>query len=217
MIIIPGIKYQEELETLPYFNKAAAAALIGKSGKNLDKKIANLQKKAYLLTLKKGLYVSSFFVDRLADKRLYLEYLANILRFPSYISLEYALSEYGLIPEGISSITSITLKSGRIFENSLANFRYQNIKRGLFIGFSQKKFLDKKINYASPAKALFDFLYLKKMANLYLELTEDLRINWTNFSKKDLAEFTKYAKLSSSLKMKRVLIILKKIYDHKFS
>lgn len=211
MVSISGIEYQKELESLPYFNKKTANLLIGKKGKNLDKKIERLIQKGYLLSLKKGLYVSSIFVEKLTDKKAYCEYLANILRYPSYISLEYALSEYGLIPEGILSITSITLKSGRSFENCLAKFSYQNIKESLFLGFTKKDFLDKKINFATSAKALFDFLYLKKLPDLEKELVKDLRINWLNFAPKDFQEFGRYAAISQSLKMKKVLRIMRKI------
>ena len=211
MISISGIEYQEKLEALPYFNKRAAAVLIGKTGKNLDKKIERLLKKGYLLSLKKGLYVSSVFVEKTGERQLYLEYLANILCYPSYISLEYALADYGLIPEGVAIITSVSLKSGRSFENQLGGFFYRNIKRKLFNGFCQKDFLDKKINFATPAKALFDFLYLKKLINPRQELSEDLRINWTNFSQPDLKEFSQYVKMAGSVKMRKLLKIIQEI------
>lgn len=207
MISLPGIKYQKELEALPYFNKFAAGQLIGKKGKNLDKKIAQLRKKKYLLSLKKGLYVGSVFVEKV-DRKLYQEYIANILRFPSYLSLEYALGEYGLIPEGIYSLTSVTVKSSRVFQNFLGNFVYRNIKEELFSGFLKKDFEEKKIKFASKAKALLDFLYLKKMVDIKKELSEDSRINWDNFSKNDFQEFAGYVKKSKSLKMEIVLKIM---------
>lgn len=204
MISIPGIKYQKELEALPYFSKFAAGQLIGKRGRNLDKKISQLLKKQYLLSLKKGLYVSSFFVEKVGLK-LYKEYLANILRYPSYISLEYALAEYGLIPEGIYGLTSITLKSGRVFNNFLGSFIYKNIKGELFSGFLEKDFAEKKIKFATPAKALFDFLYLKKIPDFREDIFNDLRINLTNLGKEDLKEFAGYVKNSNSLKMEKIL------------
>jgi len=207
MISISGIKYQRELEALPYFNKFAARELIGKTGKNLDKKIERLRKKGYLLSLKKGLYASSVFVERV-ERKLYQEYLANMLRFPSYLSLEYALAEYGLIPEGILALTSITPKSSRIFANSLGTFIYKNIKPSLFGGFSEKDFLDKKIKIATPAKALFDFLYLRKIVDLRQEITEGLRINWEVFSKDDFREFASFTKKARSAKMKQILEIM---------
>lgn len=207
MIVISGIKYQRELESLPYFNKFAAAQLIGKKGGNLDKKIAQLLKKQYLLTLKKGLYVSSVFVERV-DKKLYKEYIANILRYPSYISLEYALEEYGLIPEGVYGLTSVTLKTSRIFNNFLGSLIYKNIKEDLFYGFENLDFDGKKIKFATTAKALFDFLYLKKIRKPKQELLKDLRINWGSFEGEDLKEFAGYVKNSGSLKMEKILKIM---------
>ncbi|MDP3994619.1 MAG: hypothetical protein Q8P91_02215 [bacterium] len=210
MISISGIEYQKELEALPYFNKITAGILIGKQGKNLDKKISQLTRKQYFLTLKKGLYVSSAYAGK-ADKKMYLEYLANILRYPSYLSLEYALSEYGLIPEGILVLTSVTVKSGRAFDNSLGAFSYRSIKPELFSGFVQKDFADKKIKIAPPAKALFDFLYLRKMADMERELKSSLRINWEVLNEGDLKEFAGFVQESRSPKMKKVLKIIKTI------
>ena len=207
MISISGIEYQKELETLPYFNKPAAGLLIGKKGRNLDKKIEQLLNKKYLLSLKKGLYTSLIFVQKV-NKKLYQEYIANILRYPSYLSLEYALAEYGLVPEGIRVLTSITLKSSRVFENFLGTFIYKSLKPDLFGGFLEKNFADKKIKMATPAKAVFDFLYLKKIVDFEKEILEDLRINWGNFSQKDRREFKNYVKKSNSLKMKKILKIL---------
>ena len=214
MIPISGIEYQQELERLPFFNKKTAAILTGKSGGNLDKQLSRLERKGYLIRLKKGLYVSTSFVEKLPDRQLYLEYLGGVLRFPAYISLEYALSEYGLIPEGVASVTSVTLKSSRVLETPLGTFIYRSLKELLFGGFTSKDFLDKKINWATPAKALFDFLYLRKLTDLPRELTEDLRINWANFTAADRSEFSQWVERSGSKKMARILEIIGKHDDH---
>jgi len=63
MISISGIEYQKELESLPFFNKSQARLLIGKTGRNLDAKLAQLKKVGYLVPLKKNLYVSEIKVD----------------------------------------------------------------------------------------------------------------------------------------------------------
>lgn len=213
MISISGIRYQKELENLPYFNKYTAGVLIGKKGRNLDKKIEQLIKKGYLLSLKNGLYVSSVFVDR-TDKSNYQEYIANILRYPSYLSLEYVLSIYGLIPEGVYALTSVTLKSSRVFNNFLGTFIYRNIKPELFYGFIEKDFNDKKIKMATVAKALFDFLYFKKLERINKAVIEDLRINFDNFKSKDSQEFSRYVLKSKSKKMAKILKIFKEFYDY---
>lgn len=209
MIRISGIRYQRELESLPYFNKKTAEFLIGKKGKNLEKKINQLKKKDYLLNLKKGLYVTTAFVER-KDRAHYIEYIANILRYPSYLSLEYVLANEGVIPEGVAVVTSVTLKSSRVFTNFLGTFVYRNLKPLLFYGFKEKSFDDKKILVASRAKALFDFLYLKKMDNLKQEIVRDLRLNWEVFNPSDRQDFKKFVSTSSSFKMKKIYQILKK-------
>jgi len=210
MISISGIKYQKELELLPYFNKDAASVLIGKKGKNLDKKVAQLTKIGYLETLKKGLYVSSVYAEKVPNEP-YTEFIANILRTPSYISSEYILAKEGLIPESVFLVTSITTKTSRSFSNFLGAFSYKNIKLELFTGYGESFWQDKMIYVATKAKALFDYFYLKKMENIEQEIY-DFRINWNNFSQQDLEEFEKYVTILSGRKMVNILEYIKRNY-----
>ena len=211
MISISGIKYQKELENVPYFNKSQAGILIGKEGRNLDKKLEQLKKIGYLKSFKKNLYITDTYYQQ-TDKGRYAEYMANTLRSPSYISLEYILSKESLIPEGVFSFTSITVKSSRIFRNFLGTFIFRNIKEGLFTGYREERWEGKIIRRATKAKALFDFLYLKKLSNVDAEITGDLRMNWGNFSDADFSEFKGYVVLSKSKKMARLTDILQKLY-----
>lgn len=211
MISISGIKYQQEIESMPFLSKNALATLIGKEGKNLDAKLAQLAKIGYLETLKKGTYVASPFVDRV-DKRAYLEYLANVLRSPSYISLEYVLAQKGLIPESVFAITSITVKSPRVYSGDLGVFSYRNIKKSLFGGFEQQRWEDKVIYIATKAKALFDYFYLKKILDFKADIAQT-RLNWNNFNRTNLAEFKRYVDLSESVKMAKVYKYIKEYVD----
>lgn len=211
MISISGIKYQKELELLPYLNKNQAGLLIGKKGRNLDKKMAQLKKIGYLKTFKKNLYVADPYYQQ-TDKGRYSEYMANTFRSPSYISLEYILTKEALIPEGVFSLTSITIKSSRIFRNFLGTFVYQNIKEELFRGYREDLWEGKIIRRATRAKALFDYLYLKTLTNIEAEIATDLRINWGNFSTTDFSEFQAYVAISKSKKMKRIRNVLQKRY-----
>lgn len=211
MISISGIKYQKELETLPFLNKNQSRLLIGKKGRNLDKKLYQLKKKGYLMNLKKSQYVSYPYYQTV-NKSLYLEYIANTLRSPSYISLEYILAKENLIPEAVVSVTSITTKSSRTYNNFLGTFIYRNIKKKLFFAYKQNLWEEKTIFRATKVKALFDLLYLKKLSNIKQEIIYDLRINWENFQQSDLAEFTEYVRFSKSKKMKLILEVIKSQY-----
>ncbi|MBU0579246.1 hypothetical protein KJ628_04750, partial [Patescibacteria group bacterium] len=180
---------------------------------NLDKKIERLLKQKYLVSLKRGWYVSQPFLDKQLDLDNYTEYLANKLRSPSYLSLDYALSKYNLIPEAINSWTSITSKSTRTYQNILGLFNYKSIKKDLFMGYEEISSDGYDIYLASKAKALFDFLYLKRNLGIDLdyELSSGLRINWAIFLIKDLQEFAKYVRISKMEKMQSMLNIIKGI------
>jgi len=196
------------LEQIPYFNKVTLGEILGKNGENLNYWVKKLLKDGEIIALKKGLYVSRLYLLSLEKtpilKEQYLEYLANIIRYPSYISLEYALAKYGIIPEGVYAVTSVTTKTPRIYKSKLGNFIYKNIKSDLFNGFEAIDFEGKRVKIASRAKALFDFLYFRKTGRF-----EDLRINWDQFDEKDKKEFKGVVFESGSYKINQILKVLK--------
>jgi len=198
---ITRTEYQVELEKLPFFNKATAGILLQKDGINLDRKLERLTASGDILRLKRGLYTTKMYYLT-SDKDDYLKKVAGGLYYPSYLSVEYVLAKRGLIPEAINVYTSITTKTTRGFSNFLGRFRYQNINQKLFLGFSD--------GMATTAKALFDFLYLKTnlSTNLNSELTEGLRINWSQFTSSDYLEFNQYIKLAQSPKMTKIAKVI---------
>lgn len=98
-------------------------------------------------------------------------FIANRIYAPSYISLHSALSFYGMIPEEVVQLTSVTtLKSAR-FENAFGTFHYQNVKTPLFFGYEIKTMQDGRgLLFATPEKALLDLLYL----NPYYKTEQDM-------------------------------------------
>ena len=57
-----------------------------------------------IVRVKKGLYV---FGDAYRRAPVSRELLANLIYGPSYISLDYALAWHGLIPERVTTVTSL--------------------------------------------------------------------------------------------------------------
>ncbi|MEK7168920.1 MAG: hypothetical protein AAB778_02805 [Patescibacteria group bacterium] len=202
----------EQIERLPYFNKVTLGVALGKSGQNLDYWIKTRLKSGEIIALKKGLFVSKNYLLINSGNNDFYRYMANIIRFPSYLSLEYVLSINNLIPEAIYTYTSITTKTSRNYANKIGNFSYRNIKKELFTGFKEIEIFDKKVYIATKAKALFDYLYLKTYRNrtmLKYDIEEGLRIDWDEFNRNERQEFIDYVKLSKSTKMKRALKYLK--------
>jgi len=98
-------------------------------------------------------------------------YVANRIYAPSYISLHSVLSFYGMIPEEVVQLTSVTtLKTAR-FENAFGTFHYQNVKTPFYFGFEIKTMQSGRgLLFATPEKALLDLLYL----NPYYKTEQDM-------------------------------------------
>lgn len=126
-----------------------------------------------LVRLRRGFYA-------LADYKIRPElsplWLANRLCWPSYISLEHAMSHFGLIPEAANAITCATTLKTQKFNNDFGTFTYRKVMPAYFFGFKNLK-TQSGLSYwmAQPEKALLDFIYLSipKGAKMTKELFLD--------------------------------------------
>jgi hypothetical protein len=107
------------------------------------------------------------------------------------------------------NITAMGLRKTAHFSNGLGNFFYHKIKEELFLGFKVFKKGNFSILKATKAKALFDFLYLRKRLLLDKQAVAELRLNLHDFTKTDLRELKGYVELEGSARMKDILNWLK--------
>lgn len=136
-------------------------------------------KKGYLIRLRQGYFT---FPEYSGKADFYL-YVANQIYRPSYISLHTALSFYGLIPESVVQITSVTSLKTATFTNSMGEYSYKSMKEGLMFGYQLKPITDNlTIRFATPEKAILDLLYLYPFYNSVQEL-EELRLDEDYLSK----------------------------------
>ena len=143
--------------------------------------ISMLEKKGLLIRLKRGLYVVS---PEISDKELTVGLIANHLYGPSYVSLHWALRWYGLIPERIDTVTSMTTRHTREFENALGRFTFRGVSREYFpIGIKSQEEAGLHFLLASPEKALCDMLMQEKhvpdqsISRLEVFIEEDMRMD----------------------------------------
>jgi len=116
------------------------------------------QKKGLLIKLRRGLYILNEHDRKIHPSRIFL---ANALCSPSYVSTEYALAYYDLIPEKIEDVTSVTTKNVKKFNNIFGAFIYQHLKTDLFFGFKEIQDENKlPVFIADAEKAMLDFIYL---------------------------------------------------------
>lgn len=125
---------------------------------DVRRQVSGWVKKGYLLQLKKGVYVFSDTYRKIAPS---CRFIANYLVLPSYLSLEYALGYYDLIPEKVTVYSSLTTKKTQRFTNALGKFEYCSVKESLFFGFT--KVADNQGFFiALPEKAILDFFYFRE-------------------------------------------------------
>lgn len=210
MLIMNQQKYIQKLKNLSFFDKNTIAQFIELSDNSLYSNIKRWLKKGILLQLKKGLYVTREYYLLLENKEAYLEFLANKLREPSYLSLEYVLQKYNILSESVYAFTSVTLKSRRSYSNTFGTYLYRNIREGLFQGFTIKTYGNFEIKEASKAKALFDYLYFKtyKSTSISVKLIQSYRLNLEEFTPDDLKEFSWYCKATGVRKFRDLPTLL---------
>ena len=92
--------------------------------------------------------------------------IANHLVRGSYVSLQLALSHYGLIPDHVAVVTSVTTGRPGMWHNPYGHFSYQHIQPTLFFGFQYRQITHNQWAYmATPEKALLDLIYLTPAAD----------------------------------------------------
>jgi len=87
------------------------------------------------------------------------EEVAMVLRVPSYLSLEYALAKQHVLSQRVYTLTLVTPRSPYMFQSSVGNIEYHQIKKSLFWGYSTEK----GILIATPEKAFLDLVYLRSI------------------------------------------------------
>ncbi|MCX6751750.1 MAG: hypothetical protein NT161_03250 [Candidatus Nomurabacteria bacterium] len=138
------------------FNASDIRSLFGVSSVAASALLHRYKKQGFVVQLKKGFYS---FPDILPPD----VYVASKLYTPSYISLEFALSYHGVIPETVYEITSVTTKATRRFEALGKIFSYRKIKKIAYTGYEIQKQKNLSFNIADAEKAFVDTNYLRLM------------------------------------------------------
>lgn len=143
-------------------------------------KLTALLKAKELIRVKKGLYIFG------KDNRVRpfsLEVLANLIYGPSYISFEYALSYFGMIPEKVCRITSACPKRIKHLITPVGEFVYYYLNPRVFsVGMTWESIDDYTHFFiATREKALADYVSRQKIFlntdEIFIYLIESMRID----------------------------------------
>ena len=172
-------------------------------------KILRMKREGKLIQLTRGIYET--------DKNAPGYCLAGAIFGPSYLSFEYALSVYGLIPEAVYTFTSATFdkKKSREQENRFGRFTYRDVPSEAYpFGIVIKEENGYVYQMATPEKALCDKLYTMPPVTSQKEiermLFEDLRIDRTEFDKLDVHEILQIGERYHSNNLKYLMKYLRR-------
>jgi predicted transcriptional regulator of viral defense system len=127
--------------------------------------------------------------------------VANQLVRGSYVSLQSALAYYGLIPEYVPVMTSVTTSRPGRWDTPLGNYEFRHIQPNLLFGYRPFDVGDKQqALVASPEKALLDLIYLEPGADAPDYLRE-LRLQ--NLDQLDLTVLHQYTNRADRPKLQR--------------
>ena len=164
-------------------------------------------KQGYIIRLRQGYYA----FPEYRESTEFALYFANIMYKPSYISLHTALSFYGIIPEAVPVITSVTTLKTKTFRNDFGEYSYKNIKPDKMFGYDLREMEGgRRIMFATPEKALIDLLYLYPFYNTERDL-EELRLDESymedEFNTERLTEFSD--RIASKALSNRIDVLIK--------
>ncbi len=153
---------------------------------NVNAKISREVKSGKLIKIARGLYET--------DAQTSGKYLAGRIFGPSYLSFDYALAAYSLIPEAVyKTYTLATFKKNKAkkYQNAFGFFTYRDIPAEVYpLGVLLREENGYSYQIATPEKALCDKLYslspVKNINELRELLFDDLRIDESEFWKLDI-------------------------------
>lgn len=179
-------------------------------------KISSMLAKGDIIRVKKGLYI---FGEALRRGPYSRELLANLIYGPSYISLEYALHYYGLTPERVETITSVTTGRSRRFHTPVGTFSYRIIPMAAFrTGMDRVEFDGgRAFLIATPEKALADRIVADKGAGISSQkelhgyLQENLRVDPAGLCGLSSAKLTEIAESYRSRRIKLLADLINRL------
>ena len=181
-------------------------------------KVTQLLRAGVVIRVKKGLYVFGEDYRRRPYSR---ELLANLVYGPSFVSLDYALSFHGLIPERVAQVTSVTTGRAKTFSTPVGGFVYRpTLKSAFHLGMLQLEQGDTSFLIAGPERALADKIRddrkatVHSLANAEAYLFEDLRIDETRFAELDSMALRTYGQALRSRKVQLCAELLERLGEN---
>lgn len=171
--------------------------------------------KGLLLRLRRGWYAFPEHIKYPDFSR----YVAGQIYGPSYISLQTALNIYGIIPEAVTDIMSVTARKTAHFDNAFGRYFYQTVRREMIFGFKPvtmpgaPDFPARDWWLALPEKAILDFLYLYPFYKTEQDMLELRFDEWFMAEELDRERLGSYLERMQCKALERRVNTLLRAYD----
>ena len=206
MIILDFI---ERMKPLGVFSRADIEVVYP----DLDpRRLYEWQLKGYILKLRNSWYCLPDFL-----KEPYSTWIiANTVHAPSYISLESALSFYGILPEGVHMCTSVCTTRTLRINMAGHEFEFSRLRAKHYSGYRLEDTGSdrRRLRIAYPEKAVADFFYLRTSYNSEQEIRE-LRFDESSLDGGlDRDRLYSYTELYGTAALEKRIKILLKLLGH---
>lgn len=154
-----------------YLSVSDLTQLLELGEKSIYVTLSRLEEAGVLTRLKSGIYVS-------ADQGVDLKVIANQLCYPSYLSFETALGDFGVVSQKAYTLTFATTHRSKKDLLGQTEVEYRHLNKKLFFGYILKN----DLYLAEPEKALLDQLYMVSLGKAKLDF-EELDLHELSFKK----------------------------------
>lgn len=161
----------------PFYTLSDLARLSGQEIPSAKVLVHRLAKKGLLIPVRRELYANSFNPPTL-EERACTKYP------PCYLSGETVLFKEGILDQAPFDLTLVTLNKSKRVKTASGHWDYQHVKPELFFGYKKSG----QAFFATPEKALCDYVYLKLQRGERVALDE---INYEFISRKKLQPILK--------------------------
>lgn len=181
----------------------------GQSRENIRLQLSRWTKSGKIIQMRRGLYILAN-PYRKVEPHPFL--LANSLKKASYVSLQSALSFYGMIPENVPAVTSVTTARPETLNTAEGTFIYKHVRKSFFKSYCRIEVsAGQSVFIATPEKCLLDLVYLTPGGH-DPDYLKELRLQ--NFERLDMNVLKELAAESESPKLvsavKRIVKIIGK-------